>query len=46
MVGLTGREPKFRKLEETDDVEHYLVAFERFASTYGTGCLVSSIAYK
>lgn len=29
-----GREPKYRKLEDSDDVEHYLVAFERFASTY------------
>ena len=31
---LMGREPKFRKLEEGDDVEHYLAAFERFATTY------------
>ena len=51
VVGLTGRQPKFRKLEETDDVEHYLLAFERFASTYrlsheSLGSAVSSIAYR
>ena len=33
-VGFTGYEPKCHKLEEEDDVEHYLVAFQRFATTY------------
>ena len=33
-AGRDRREPKYRKLEDGDDMEHYLVAFERFATTY------------
>ena len=33
-AGGSRREPKYRKLEDNDDVEHYLVAFERFATMY------------
>ena len=28
------RDPKYRKLQDADDVEHNLAALERFATTY------------